>query len=225
MAGRADELLCAARQYLRMGASVIPIGMDKYPNYRALRASGNLNWAGLPCWKIFTTRQASENELQSWCASGTTNIGFVTSFNGLFVLDFDVPEVFHAWWARHPHHTQTWVQRTHRGYHAFFRCEQRLRMSRMYFDGTFGGDLIGGLRWMSCPPSIHLEGSCYQWLDRHSPSDIPLLQVSSVSELGVEQREFRAIWRRSKSFYQWFRRRPRKAIRKFIDNRLRFLGR
>jgi hypothetical protein len=225
MAGRADELLEAARQYVRMGASVIPMGNDKRPDFRALRASGSLNWIGLPSWLIFTRRQPSDTELQSWCASGETNMGIITSFNGVFVLDFDLPEAFQKWWERHPQHHQTWVTRTHRGYHVYFRHARPTHMSKFHYDGQLAGDFIGGPRWIVSAPSQHPMGSCYRWMNQRSPWDLPIRVIHDLAELNVIQKTYRTVWKRASAFGRWFRHHPRKATRRFILNRLTPLGR
>lgn len=209
-----------------MGASVIPINRnDKYPNFRVLRTTGNVNRIGLPSWTIFTRRQASDNELERWFASGENNLGIVTSFNGVFALDFDVPAAFEKWWERHPQHHQTWVTHTHRGYHVIFRHLHPLRMSKLLFDGQLAGDLIGGPRWIVTVPSKHVLGSSYQWMDRHSPWDLPIRCIDNVSELDVAQKTYYTVWKRVIAFSRWFRQNPRKAARRFISNRIKKLGR
>ena len=67
--------LAAAKKYLEMGYSVIPVKPDKKPAIK---------------WQPFQKRKATEKELASWFKTADTQVGIVTGeISGLTVVDID----------------------------------------------------------------------------------------------------------------------------------------
>ena len=86
--------------WIANGYSVIPIRYrDKRPAFDALKLTGQKHGAG---WGEFKKRQATDEELQLWFVGPRRNIGIVTGFAGLVVIDFDSPAAYSLWssWAQ-----------------------------------------------------------------------------------------------------------------------------
>lgn len=88
-----------ALAFHELGYSVIPLRWrDKRPDGQALLWAGAVDDDGYPTWNPYKTRQATDAELRMWfAAGGRRNLGIVTGFNGLTVIDFDSFDAWDAW--------------------------------------------------------------------------------------------------------------------------------
>jgi len=82
-----------------LGYSVIPLRWrDKRPDAQALRWAGSIDADGWPTWNPYKERLATNQELRLWFQlSGQRNLGIVTGFNDLTVLDFDSIDAWNGW--------------------------------------------------------------------------------------------------------------------------------
>ena len=84
-----------ARSWVQAGYSVIPIRhRDKRPAFDALRLTGQDHGSG---WGEFKTRLPTDDELRLWFTGPRRNLGIVTGYAGLVVLDFDSMAAYQTW--------------------------------------------------------------------------------------------------------------------------------
>lgn len=87
--------LSTARSWVQAGYSVIPIRYrDKRPAFDALRLTGQEHGSG---WGEYKTRLPTDDELRLWFGGPRRNLGIVTGFAGLVVLDFDSQAAYQTW--------------------------------------------------------------------------------------------------------------------------------
>jgi len=88
-----------ALAFTDLGYSVIPLRWrDKRPDGQALMWAGAVDADGYPTWNPYKERQATDQELRLWFQlSGRRNLGIVTGFNNLTVIDFDSWDAYAAW--------------------------------------------------------------------------------------------------------------------------------
>ncbi len=95
--------LTAARQWVKNGFSVLPLyHRSKRPAFSALKCTGHINEDGGCSWDGLKERLPTDDELWLWFAGPRRNLGIITGFNGLVVLDFDDRDAYTAW--------QAWAQ-------------------------------------------------------------------------------------------------------------------
>lgn len=169
------SILQQARAYQDQGLSVIPVlARDKKPAI---------------AWKEFQGRQATDQELEAWFnterqAAGC-NLGLVTGYGNLVVLDFDDRGAYAKWqdWAilaggmaEDIALGETLVVDTARGVHVYLRLLQPTRTRPIREHGI---DIKGIGGYVLAPPSIHPSGVLYQ-----SPTPTaPILRVDTLSEV------------------------------------------
>lgn len=138
--------------YHSLGFSLVPIaGADKKP---------------LVPWKEYTTRLPTSDELSEWFdgplpEDGGNNIGIVTgSVSGIVVLDIDGPAGEESLRSLGDV-PETATVRTGKGRHLYFRHPGNEIRN---FAGKLPGlDLRGDGGYVVAPPSIHANGSRYEW--------------------------------------------------------------
>ncbi len=165
-----NELQKTAYKWLDWGISTIPISYkSKQPRVR---------------WLPYTERLPESNEIDFWYASELSNIGIVTGWQDLTIIDFDDMAVFYKWakWADKAKGTARRVlsmSRIHlsaRGVHIFVRCPgaENMKLPKI--------DVLAQRKYALIPPSVHPSGTPYR-VER----DVIPLAVSSLSEVLPEK--------------------------------------
>ncbi len=170
-------LLETAQSWLDRGFSVIPIGFkSKRPSFRALRWTGSTT-----SWKTYKERPATRDELRMWFGptSPAANLGLVTGFNGLVVIDFDTLDAYGMWlhlaamaggmMAAVAQHTYRVM--TARGMHIYLRTVEPVES---YQVGMI--DVKARFGYVLAPPSVHPSGYLYE-------AAIPTARVMQVEAL------------------------------------------
>lgn len=163
-----NPVLKAALEYHRRGWCIIPIAADKKPP------------KGFK-WKRYQTERPSEANIREWFGNGKYHslavIGCVAS-GGLACRDFDIMQEYELWATNHPELAKILpTVRTARGMHVYFRQTQVEGVKKLP-----DGELRCSRCYCLLPPSLHPEGSIYQWL-------IPLngeLPELSPKKLGID---------------------------------------
>ena len=162
----ADTLFCAMT--LRdAGWSVIPLRWrDKRPDGAALKWVASLDDEGFPTWNTYKARAATDAELRTWFTlGGRHNLGVVTGYNGLTVLDFDTMDAYDAWImlagdlgpTAKTCAESTYRVRTARGVHVYVRTEAPVTS---YSVGKI--DVKAQWGYVLTEPSVHPCGHVYQ---------------------------------------------------------------
>ena len=160
------KVLDYARLYLSRGFSVIPV------------AKGTKKPA-LTSWKEFQERHATDEELTAWFGNGNQNaIGIVTGvISGIAVVDLDSSEAVE--FSRSHDFPPTPLVKTGKGYHAYYRYTPGIRNFQKR-DDLPGIDLRGDGGFVVAPPSIHVSGHSYQWVEGKGLDDLPLAELPSI---------------------------------------------
>lgn len=151
--------LDAALAYSSLGWSVIPVPRGS----KATRVS----------WKPYMTHAPDETQLRAWFDGQPTNMAVVLGAvsGNLVCRDFDDPALYHLWTESHPDLARVLpTVKTHRGYHVYFKVVNPPPTRVIE-----GGELRGKGGCMLLPPSIHPEGTPYEWLT--PPTRENLLEV------------------------------------------------
>lgn len=164
------SILSTAYNYYDRGLSVIPV------TYRDKQPSGK--------WKEFQKRAATLPEIDAWFDNDELhNIGIVTGFGGLVVIDFDDIGAYVTWlaWAgrneaaAHVAAT-TYRVRTARGVHIYIRLPQATRTRPLREHKI---DIKAGGGYVLAPPSVHPDGTSYT-----SPDPLaPIVSVETLSAI------------------------------------------
>jgi hypothetical protein len=156
------NLLETAIQWLVQGFSVIPlIFRDKKPDSNLLPGYQ---------WKPYQTQLPTLDELV-WWFSTPHNIGLVTGWNNLVVIDFDNMDVFNLWYSLYP--LKTFMVKTRRGVHVYLKIQEPTSsLHTQYIDIKAAGGYV------LIPPSIHPSGFEYEVF-----SDAPILSVPLLDEI------------------------------------------
>lgn len=156
----------AAQSWIEAGMSVIPIGYrSKRPAFDALKLTRSTAADGHLSWEPYKSHAASPQELRMWFGGPRRNIGVVTGWNGLVVLDFDQRAAYDAWlsWARvNGGHAASLAAGTYRvfsarGVHVYVLCDEPVES---YQAGAI--DVKARYGYVLAPPSIHPSGHQYQ---------------------------------------------------------------
>ena len=157
------NILDIAQSWLDRGFSVIPIGFrSKRPSFRALRWTGST-----ASWEPYKERQATRDELRMWFgpSSPTCNLGLVTGFNGLTVIDFDTLDAYGMWLHLAACHggimaaiaQHTYRVMTARGMHVYLQAVEDVES---YQVGMI--DVKAQFGYVLAPPSVHPSGHLYE---------------------------------------------------------------
>lgn len=173
-----NALLETAYYWQKSGVSVLPIRyMDKHPDARLLPKDEQ----GDPTWKPYQKRLPTDEELERWFMGSLHNIGLITGWQNLVVLDFDEVDEYVTWsmWAtRTGGYTRrimemTYIVQTARGMHVYLRSkqqEQNRHIGKIDIKARNGYVLI--------PPSVHPTGIEYKVYQKGIPA-----VIESLSEI------------------------------------------
>ncbi|MCH7912317.1 MAG: bifunctional DNA primase/polymerase [Deltaproteobacteria bacterium] len=156
--------------YVKGGYSVIPISpKGKEP---------------LVLWKEFQTRRPEEEEIKNWWKKWPdANVGIVTgSISGVVVIDCDSEEAVNRFVEDYPEAGDTLQVKTGKGRHFYFRSEPGIRNDVGSLLGS-GIDIRGEGGFVVAPPSVHENGTVYQWLNNYRPVPLP----AKLKEILVNQ--------------------------------------
>lgn len=160
MAKRDDKtVLDYALDYHRIGWCVIPVPYGKK--------------AAQIRWRKYQKNRPDKAQLKKWFASNNRNIAVIVGevSNGLACRDFDTMTEYELWAEKHPEFAKTLsTVRTARGRHVYFRQKQVEGIKTLS-----EGELRCSRCYCLLPPSLHPEGSSYQWL---IPPNGELLELS-----------------------------------------------
>jgi hypothetical protein len=163
-----NEIQELALKFLTSGIAVIPIRYkDKKPEVKE--------------WGVFQNSLPKTEQVKTWFAGRLHNLGIITGYNGLTVIDFDTLEEYNKWylWANLKGGITSWVAKnafrvqTSRGVHVYIRLpeNERSRKTTKAVDiKGFGGYVLG-------PGSIHPTGAIYTQLN--DVWSFPLVKVLS----------------------------------------------
>jgi hypothetical protein len=120
--------------------------------------------------------------IRRWFDGEPSNLGILSGYRDLVILDFDREDCFERWQRRFGHLVRsTPVAKASRGYHVYLRCRQPMSSSSMHFGLRRAGHVkaLGG--YITAPPSRRGNGTRYQWLEGQSPY---VVQPQSIESLG-----------------------------------------
>lgn len=167
-----NALLDQAQKWVDLGISVIPIKcQSKLPDARRLPGfvERKAKWEG------YQDRLPTREEIKFWFDHPSTiwrgNLGVVTGWRGLVVIDFDQFDLFADWWGRYP--IETFMIGTNRGVHVYLFADQPTQAKKLT-----GVDIKAAGGYVLAPPSIHPSGKAYEVL-----GDWPILRISGIEEL------------------------------------------
>src|SRR5262249_38766286 len=167
-------LLELAQQLRGSGLSVIPVAADgtKRPD--------------LLTWKEYQTRRPSDEELRRFFSNGCGIAVICGQVSGqLELLDFETGAPFEEWRSLVREHeadlisSLVIIRTPSLGWHALYRCEQRVEGNQKLAKRTDGTVLIetrgegGYFLTVGCPPACHPSGKIYQYEQgrlRHIPT-------------------------------------------------------
>lgn len=143
------KILETAEFWNRLEIAVIPIAYKlKQPKIK---------------WLPYTERLPEQAELGRWFASDLVNIGIVTGWKNLTIIDFDDMDVFMSWyiWADNKGGMArkvsrgTRIHKSARGAHVFVMCEtaENMKLPKI--------DILARRKYALLPPSVHPSGLSY----------------------------------------------------------------
>ena len=162
------SILATATDYLARGFSVIPISRrSKRP---------------LVKWKRYQATPPTTEQVRQWFRH-PVNLGLVTGYGGLTVLDFDTVPAYMRWqgWAASSPTAAmiaalSYRVRTARGVHVYVRLNPAPRTKPFREQGF---DVKGTGGYVLAPPSVHPSGAVYT-----SPNPrAPILTVGALSDV------------------------------------------
>lgn len=159
------DTLTAARAWVKNGFSVIPLyHRSKRPAFSALKCTGHVTEDGNCTWKSLKNKLPTDDELWLWFAGPRRNLGVITGFNGLVVLDFDERALYDAWmtWAAaeggQAQHIAATTYRVFsaRGVHVYLVVNEPVESFRVA-----EVDIKAKWGYVLAPPSVHPNGHQY----------------------------------------------------------------
>lgn len=121
-------------------------------------------------WTTYMSRLPLDSEIDRWFSSGNTpNIGIITGgVSQLIVLDLDSEEAYKRLTLSAPGWVDTLTVKTGKGYHLYFSQD-----TESFKTFTFNLNGVHHAKSNSsavvAPPSSHLSGKKYQFVDVHAP--------------------------------------------------------
>ena len=176
MDGELSELGQAAVWYCEHGFAIIPLGTNGESRKHPISKHGLNDWFDNP-----------EDARKLWSQRPNLNIGIVcgTPSHGLVVIDVDVDEekdkdgyaTLSAWERTYGDLPETSIAITGSGgMHYLYRTDRT--MIRPSVNDDLGIDIRSDGSYIVAPPSIHPNGSRYEWQDH--PEDVPILTATHL---------------------------------------------
>jgi len=135
-----NALVKRAKLLARSGYSTIPVHGNKMPTEPKRPATN---------WKKYQRAIPSKSEIESVFDNEVTAIGIVCGrVSKLLVIDFDDVLRYQRFCRRLPQYSETYTVKTRRGFHLYFRTEEKVPSHQ--FDG---GDIKGEKSYIIAPPS------------------------------------------------------------------------
>ncbi len=178
-----NDIYEAAKYYVEHGFSVIPLKpRSKEP---------------LIPWKEYQERLPTPEELKEWFEGKDTNdvnVAIVTGrvSGNLVVLDFDSEDAFKRFYERVKKASEillrdlsnTWIVKTGKGFHVYFRLHSPDMVPRTRVRLADGIDVKGEGGYVVAPPSVHPSGCRYSFIEVNGevlgPPDI--LEPATLTE-------------------------------------------
>lgn len=168
--------LQAAYHWLDKGISVLPIGYrSKVPDFVALKRTGFLADDGRPSWDRLKSELPTASTLQTWFGAERQNLGVITGWQGLVVIDFDNLATYQCWrqWLRlMGKRLSTYEVMTGRGVHVYIFTDQPTHATHV---GDIDIKASGG--YVLAPPSVHPSRRLYMGNDR------AIAKVESINDV------------------------------------------
>lgn len=159
----------------KKGISVIPVAPNsKVPSY--CNMSG---WYPMSNWQMFNSRLPIRQEYEWWATMPNSNIGIVLgTFNKIIALDFDYfDDLTSKIYNKLP--ISPLRKRGEKGFTAFYKYNNE-KSQKWLKDGKTVVELLSNGRQTVIPPSIHINGNPYKWLDG---ADLLKFDLNSLPEL------------------------------------------
>ena len=168
--------LQTAHDWLDKGISVLPVGYrSKVPDFVALKRTGFLTPEGKPSWERLKSELPNADTLRVWFGAERQNLGVITGWQGLAVIDFDNLAAYQCW--------RQWLQitgkrlityevLTGRGVHVYIFCEEPPTPAHV---GDVDIKANGG--YVLAPPSVHPSKRTYAGNDR------PIARIETLSDV------------------------------------------
>jgi Bifunctional DNA primase/polymerase, N-terminal/Primase C terminal 1 (PriCT-1) len=130
-------------------------------------------------WAIYQTRRPTDDEIKAWQDKGLLDQPAVVcgEVSGIVVLDVDDPEKFESWTRKEKHQVPpTGQARTSGGkYHLYFKHPGgKIKNSIKKIPGA---DIKGDGGYVVAPPSIHPNGTQYEWVEFLGLDDVELADL------------------------------------------------
>jgi len=159
-----------ALDYLRLGLSVIPLAWStKTPVIE---------------WKEYQKRLPTREEIESWFNKDLYNIAIICGSvsQGLLVVDFDNYEYYKNWCLELPEEWKkilswTWIARTGRGAHVYFRYKRALRTKPKLREGI---DIKAEASYVVAPPSLHPSGVFYEFINGGPGTPVSIYELNDT---------------------------------------------
>jgi len=209
--GNLNQVLSqTASGYVDLGWSVVPLWGDSKPAQAKVAAVA---------WTPYQRRHAGADEIERWFdRTPYAGLGIVTgTVSQLLVLDFDAPELFHAFERELPELAATRTVLTRRGRHLYFHVPPYLRVPSRKLAGV---DLLSDGHYVVAPPTV-IDGHVYRvkrgglpktvdptdvrrinaFLDRHAVAAVQSPDTTSGLLIAThgEKREIQAFSREDES--------------------------
>lgn len=154
-----NHILETAMQWVEYGHAVIPI------KYRSKKP--------MVQWEVHKTQLPTIDQLKYWFPCTLRNIGLVTGWNNLVVIDWDDWIAYEIWQSMM--NIQTYMVKTRRGMHVYLKVKQPVT--------NFHSELldIKANGYVLIPPSIHPNGFAYQ-----SINNLPILEIDNLLDVVPE---------------------------------------
>ena len=161
-----NDLEREARRWKDLGIATIPIHYkSKTPNVRS--------------WQEYTERLPEDREIERWYTNPYQNIGIITGWRSLCILDFDEADVYMSWlnWARGNSSIAqviagtTKINMSARGVHVYLYTRQpatNMKLEKL--------DVLCQRKYALIPPSIHPSGQQYRVLQDLTPARVERIE-------------------------------------------------
>lgn len=175
-----------AKFYVSHGLSVIPLRPGGTADAKA---------PAIGAWEPYKTRVATDEELRLWFYGKTpqqVGIAIVAGPSNLRAIDIDDVKLWPFFFKDAPDLTanNTWVNKTRHGYHVLFVVKGNFENVEL----KGWAELKAFAKYIVAPPSIHPEGTAYEWLKDARLVKIAELETSVLSDGFIPKISFLATY-------------------------------